>query len=174
MCSILAPNKPRLYSIANSPQIGIQPTVVTIVVSKLWFEADKVVASSKVTRPSVLRRSSASMMILNDKPSQGGNVAETKVIHSGVATTFLLRDSLFSYVPIRVVEEESFHLPPPKQGKSSPLLFIALGSGSAPIISFLEVCMIDSFDLIIHRLLFCDTHVSPPFHYLIRNCLLVT
>ena len=101
LCSILAPNKPRLYSIANSPQIGIQPTVVTIVVSKLWFEADKVVASSKVTRPSVLRRSSASMMILNDMPSKG-DVAETKIIHSGVATTFLLRDSLFQYVKVRV------------------------------------------------------------------------
>ena len=162
LCSILAPNKPRLYSIANSPQIGIQPTVVTIVVSKLWFEADKVVASSKNTRPSVLRRSSASMMILNEKPSQGGGEAETKVIHSGVATTFLLRDSLFQYVPIRVVEEESFHLPSPKQGKTNPpLLFIALGSGSAPIISFLEVCMIDSFDtLYLASFRFYNTHVS--------------
>ena len=36
LCSILPPNETRLYSIANSPPQGVHPTVVTIVVSKLW------------------------------------------------------------------------------------------------------------------------------------------
>ena len=41
LCSILPPNSPRIYSIANSPPQGIEPNIVTIVVSKLWFEAEK-------------------------------------------------------------------------------------------------------------------------------------
>lgn len=65
----------------------------------------------------------------------------TKTLHLGVCTSFLLRQSLFRYVQIRIAEEESFHLPTsPKYGGASnpPLFFIALGSGAAPIMAFLE------------------------------------
>jgi len=137
LCSILPPNSPRLYSIANSPPEGIEPSIVTIVVSKLWFEAESFHRDSG----SNMSQRLSSTMSEQSQSNTPRHYGSTKTLHLGVCTSYLLRQSLFRYVPIRVAEEESFHLPsPPKYGGASnpPLFFIALGSGAAPIKAFLE------------------------------------
>lgn len=55
---------------------------------------------------------------------------------NGVCTSFLLSDSIYDYVPLRIVEEEHFHLP--METSDCPVMMIALGSGAAPMFAFLE------------------------------------
>ena len=108
------------------------------------FQAEKVIAENKSINlhKSLLRRQSVQDMLLDNSNHnhQFGGDDSGKVIHLGVCTSFLLEQSLFTYVPIRVAEEESFHLPQPNYGivTNPPLLFLALGSGAAPIMAFLE------------------------------------
>ena len=171
LCSILPPLKARLYSIANSPPPGPAPPIVTIVISRLFFDAADLASSD--LRDSPLSTASPGSPLLSlpeqvvvpdtteefaedlterllaetgDNPkvhlsrtaSSARSFCESggKVTHLGVCTSFLLNHSLFGYIPVRVVEEESFHLPPVDD--PSPIVFVSIGSGAAPMFAFLE------------------------------------
>ncbi|CAB9521937.1 expressed unknown protein [Seminavis robusta] len=195
LCSILPPLRPRLYSIANSPPPMTSPSIVSIVISRLWFEADSL-ASGRGSlvfdgwsmNPSVQlqlddmdddsetldisetsdhmdssfvgmrsRRSGRASMVVCDtkgKNDMDGSFVRSNhlrsstvqdngrgkrgstVRHMGVCTSFLLNHSLYRYVPIKAIEDESFHLPPGDD--KNPLVLVALGSGAAPMFAFLE------------------------------------
>lgn len=177
LCSILPPLLPRLYSIANSPPPASSPSIVSIVISRLWFDADSVAGSQKretsdawlwTSNPSLHQGDASSdddtsdssqvndmgeatemdsscnfmrSSIVSEHSSMGrrGSMATSQsstVQHVGVCTSFLLNHSLYRYVPVRTIEEDSFHLPPVDD--KNPLVFVALGSGAAPMLSFLE------------------------------------
>jgi len=114
ICAVLPPLDPRHYSIANSPdrQDGMQ-SKVSIVISRLWYNVE---SSSKRKNSWILGGSNGDRL--------------------GVCTSFLLNDSLRQYVPLRIVEEERFHLP--DQDDTGSIIMIALGSGAAPMFAFIE------------------------------------
>lgn len=106
ICSFLPPLLPRLYSLANAPS------------------RDEC-SQSKVS------------IVISRVWYQAVSVAEGKAEDRlGVCTTSLLNDSLYNYVPIRVVEEKGFRLPEPSF--SGSIMLIALGSGAAPMFAFIE------------------------------------
>jgi hypothetical protein len=107
ICSVLSPLLPRLYSVANAPSPDEDcQASVSIVISQIWYQATSVAAEEKC----------------DDR--------------LGVATSCLLNDSLYNYIPIRIVEAEGFHLPVPTFHGS--ILSIALGSGASPMFAFIE------------------------------------
>jgi sulfite reductase alpha subunit-like flavoprotein len=119
LCSVLPPILPRLYSIANYVVPGEYPSTIQIVVSRLWYYANSV-TDEQETR--------------TDPFHHMGTPNES--IRLGVCTSFLLNDSLYEFVPVRIVEEDSFHLPNVEDRGS--IVMIALGSGAAPMLAFLE------------------------------------
>jgi sulfite reductase alpha subunit-like flavoprotein len=116
LCSALPPLNPRMYSVANSPTKDGMHSKVSIVVSRLWYQ----VGSSSVAE----RKSS---WILG---GSGGK-------RLGVCTSFLLNDSLYQFVPLRIVEATKFRLPD-EDDMENTIVMIALGSGAAPMLAFIE------------------------------------
>lgn len=133
----IPPLKPRLYSVANSPAKEGMESKVSIVISRLWYH----VGSTAKRRKSLTK-------IL------GGSDDE----RVGVCTSFLLNDSLYKYVPLRIVEAERFHLP--HEDEDGDIMMIALGSGASPMFAFLEE-LLSRKDEKIRNVYFCWGLPSP-------------
>lgn len=156
LCGALLPLTPRLYSVANSPSKDNMKSKVSIIISRIWYQvdcsskwrdsrrsssnsgADWMKSASSMNSGLTRRDSFHGIGTGGRKRDRSGSVWITGGVDErlGVCSSYLLNDSLYQYVPLRIVEEERFHLPDPNDNSS--IVMIALGSGASPMFAFIE------------------------------------